>query len=151
MVMHAAGTARKPRYLGNSPPPQQPSPHPTHHHDVPDHQLATPTRLDLAVHLDGAVHQQRLGVGAAVDEVRELEELAEPDRLVADRDVLGRAGHESTNDTAWITTPTRPPTMVPLIRMNCRSRPTCSSILRAASWPSQRSMVWVITLVTSEP
>ena len=31
--------------------------------------------------------------------------------------------------------------MVPLIRMNCRSRPTCSSILRAASRPSQRLTV----------
>ena len=31
-------------------------------------------------------------------------------------------------ETAWMSTPTRPPTTVPLIRMNCRSRPTCSSI-----------------------
>ncbi len=41
--------------------------------------------------------------------------------------------------------------MVPLIRMNCRSRPTCSSIRSAASLPSQRSMVWVMTAVSSAP
>ena len=41
--------------------------------------------------------------------------------------------------------------MVPLILMNCRSRPTCSSILRAASSPSQRSMVCVMTAVSSSP
>ncbi len=35
--------------------------------------------------------------------------------------------------------------------MNCRSRPTCSSILRAASLPSQRFTVWVITAVSSSP
>ena len=53
--------------------------------------------------------------------------------------------------TAWISTPTRPPTTVPLMRMNCRSRPTCSSMRRAASRPSHRSTVWVITAVSSAP
>ena len=41
--------------------------------------------------------------------------------------------------------------MVPLIRMNWRSRPTCSSIRRAASLPSQRSIVGVMIVVTSVP
>ena len=66
-------------------------------------------------------------------------------------DQLEDGAQPSVTLTAWITTPTRPPTTVPLIRMNCRSRPTCSSIRRAASRPSQRSMVWVITAVTSAP
>ena len=86
----------------------------------------------------------------------------QPDAVVADRDLpdhgllllrlLAPEPHRHTTMvTAWMTTPTRPPTMVPLIRMNCRSRPTCSSMRRAASLPSHRSIVWVITVVTSVP
>ena len=41
--------------------------------------------------------------------------------------------------------------IVPLIRMNWRSRPTWSSIRRAASLPSQRSIVSVMTVVSSSP
>ena len=111
-------------------------------------QLAAAPGLDLAVDGDQALDHQLLGVGAGVDQVGELEELTQPDRLVADRHVVALTctvascgGIRRTSETAWMSTPTRPPTMVPLIRMNCRSRPTCSSILRAASLPSQRSMV----------
>src|SRR3954465_4445965 len=50
-----------------------------------------------------------------------------------------------------MTRPTRPPTTVPLILMNWRSRPTCSSMRSAASRPSHFSIVWVITAVTSSP
>ena len=42
---------------------------------------------------------------------------------------------------AWIATPASPPTTVPLIRMNCRSRPTCSSMRSAVSFPSHRLTV----------
>ena len=41
----------------------------------------------------------------------------------------GPLAHSSC-PTAWMTNPARPPTTVPLIRMNWRSRPTCSSSLR---------------------
>ena len=50
-----------------------------------------------------------------------------------------------------MTRPTRPPTTVPLIRMNCRSRPTCSSIRSAASLPSQRFTVVEITVAEIRP
>ena len=47
--------------------------------------------------------------------------------------------------------PPAQPTTVPLIRMNCRSRPTCSSIRRLASSASQRSIVSVMIAVISTP
>ena len=50
---------------------------------------------------------------------------------------------------AWITRPARPPTTVPLMRMYCRSRPTCSSIRRLASSASQRATVPEIRSATS--
>ena len=49
----------------------------------------------------------------------------------------------------WITNPASPPTRVPLMRMNCRSRPTCSSMRRAVDSPSHRSTVVAISSVTS--
>ena len=45
--------------------------------------------------------------------------------------------------------PASAPTSVPLILMNCRSRPTASSTLRAVSSPSHRSTVSVIVAVSS--
>ncbi len=62
-------------------------------------------------------------------------------RLGTPRRPPADAPHASVTDTAWMTTPTRPPTIVPLMRMNCRSLPTCSSMRREASWPSHWSMV----------
>ena len=41
--------------------------------------------------------------------------------------------------------------MVPLIRMNCRSLPTWSSIFGEASLPSHPSIVVVMTAVSSRP
>src|SRR5690606_34632312 len=118
-------------------------------------ELAAATGLDLAVDQHQTLDQQLPRIGSAVDQVGELEELTQPDRVVTDRNLVHRyplpwTRHIST-DTVWINTPTRPPTMVPLIRMNCRSRPTCSSILSAASLPSQRSIVWVMTAASSSP
>src|SRR6478736_1026430 len=113
---------------------------------VTGHQLAPASGLHLAVDADQALDHQLLRVRAGVDQVRELEELAQPDRLVANRYVVHVRLLQSTSETAWMATPTSPPTTVPLMRMNCRSRPTCSSILRAASWPSQRSIVVVMTV-----
>ena len=47
--------------------------------------------------------------------------------------------------STWISTPASPPTTVPLMRMNCRSRPTCSSTRRLVSWPSHLPTVSVIS------
>src|SRR6202035_1270766 len=47
--------------------------------------------------------------------------------------------------------PASEPTTVPLMRINCRSRPTCSSMRRLASSASQRSIVSVIIAVISTP
>src|SRR5207249_5973400 len=55
--------------------------------------------------------------------------------------VMVRASYEMSWPTAWMTSPARPPTTVPLIRMNCRSRPSSSSRRREVSSPSQRAMV----------
>src|SRR3954451_12033281 len=144
--------------------------------DVALTQLTTATGLHLTVDGDRTGDHQRLGVGAVLDEVRQLQELAEADRVLSDCDIT-RLGHSSILPhpaapcrtpphpaaprrngagqrrtlTVWITTPTSPPTIVPLIRMNCRSRPTCSSILRAASLPSQRLTVCVMIAVSSAP
>ena len=41
-------------------------------------------------------------------------------------------------EMVWMTRPARPPTTVPLILMNCRSRPTWVSINCEVSSPSQR-------------
>ena len=40
-----------------------------------------------------------------------------------------------------MTKPASPPTIVPLMRMNCRSRPTCSSSFSAVDSPSHFSTV----------
>ena len=45
--------------------------------------------------------------------------------------------------------PANAPTTVPLIRMNWRSRPTCSSTLREVSSASHRATVSVINVVIS--
>ena len=51
-----------------------------------------------------------------------------------------RRGHRAVS-SAWIATPTRPPTSVPLIRMNWRSRPTAPSIRSVTVRASQRRTV----------
>lgn len=52
-------------------------------------------------------------------------------------------------DTAKITSPANDPTTVPLIRMNCRSRPMWASILRVVCSASQPATVSVIRDVIS--
>ena len=47
--------------------------------------------------------------------------------------------------TEKMTRPASEPTTVPLMRMNCRSRPTCNSIFSLVSLPSQRATVSVIS------
>ncbi len=56
---------------------------------------------------------------------------------------------QTSIETAWISSPARAPTTVPLIRMNCRSRPTLASILRDASSASQLATVSEISEVIS--
>ena len=56
---------------------------------VAEDELAAAAGLDLAVDRHGAVRDQRLGLGPGLDQVRELQELTQADRLVADRDVGG--------------------------------------------------------------
>ena len=56
---------------------------------------------------------------------------------------------KNTSPMVWMARPARPPTSVPLIRMNWRSRPTCSSILRLVASASQRSTVEAIRSDTS--
>jgi hypothetical protein len=46
-------------------------------------QLATATRLPLAVDRHAVLDQERLCLGARVDEPGQLQELAEPDRVAA--------------------------------------------------------------------
>ena len=53
--------------------------------------------------------------------------------------------------TAWIATPTSPPTTVPLIRMNCRSRPTAPSIRSETVLASHRFTVSETSRTISEP
>ena len=55
----------------------------------------------------------------------------------------------SVSPTEWIARPASPPTTVPLMRMNCRSRPTCSSMRRDVSALSQRSTVVAMRSATS--
>jgi hypothetical protein len=52
---------------------------------------------------------------------------------------------------AWIAMPASAPTTVPLIRMNCRSRPTATSIRRAAEVGFQPPTVRSIKTVSSLP
>src|SRR5690349_20733885 len=62
-----------------------------------------------------------------------------------------KAQDGSRIETAWISMPIRPPTSVPLMRMNGRSRPTCSSTRSAVSLPTQRSTVSLMMRVSSVP
>ena len=62
----------------------------------------------------------------------------------------GRIG-QNRCETVWIVRPTSPPTTVPLMRMNCRSRPTCSSMRSAVSLPSHRFTVTEMTVAISVP
>jgi hypothetical protein len=48
-----------------------------------------------------------------------------------------------------ISSPAREPTTVPLMRMNCRSRPMCASIFRVVCSASQPATVSVIREVIS--
>ena len=58
-------------------------------------------------------------------------------------------GQRNSSDNVWMARPARPPTTVPLMRMNWRSRPTCSSMRRPVSAASQRSTVEEISSATS--
>ena len=51
--------------------------------------------------------------------------------------------------TVWITRPARPPTTVPLMRMNCRSRPICCSMRVEVSWASHLRTVDEMRSATS--
>src|SRR3954451_15447630 len=62
--------------------------------DVALAQLTTATGLHLTVDGDRTGDHQRLGVGAVLDEVRQLQELAEADRVLSDCDIT-RLGHSS--------------------------------------------------------
>src|SRR5674536_275977 len=62
---------------------------------------------------------------------------------------LASRDHSSDVDRAWMTIPASAPTTVPLIRMNCRSRPTCRSTLRAVSGASHRLTVSLLTVASS--
>jgi len=57
-------------------------------------QLPTATRFDGAVDEHQPVGDHALGISAAVDQARELQELAESDRIVPDRHVTGPLRHE---------------------------------------------------------
>src|SRR5438132_4001922 len=57
--------------------------------------------------------------------------------------------YPKSTDIVWISRPTRPPTRVPLMRMNCRSLPTASSSRRTATSASQALTVRAIRSATS--
>lgn len=119
-------------------------------------------RIGLALEngFDGAVrpipHPARharpnRGIAAAVAKEHALH-AAVDDHMSTDHPYHDSETHRDSYDStvrAWITSPTIAPTRVPLIRMNWRSRPTCSSIRSAASLPSHRSMVCEITAAIS--
>lgn len=66
-------------------------------------------------------------------------------------DFVTDQNRQSSDDAAWIAMPANPPTTVPLMRMNCRSRPTCSSMRSAVSLPSHRLTVAEMMVATSLP
>src|SRR5918993_3666086 len=59
--------------------------------DVSGSELPTPPRLDLAVHGDEPTLDDLARCPTVVHEARELEQLAQPDRLVTDGDLQGGA------------------------------------------------------------
>ena len=61
----------------------------------------------------------------------------------------GAGAGYSTCVNAWMSTPTMHPTIVPLMRMNCRSRPTWSSMSRAVDGPSHFAIVDSMSPLTS--
>ena len=63
----------------------------------------------------------------------------------------GRPPQARPTPTAWMATPARLPTTVPLIRMNCRSRPTAASMRVDASRGSQPATVRWISETTVSP
>ena len=60
-------------------------------------------------------------------------------------------GQASATVTAWIASPASAPTTVPLIRMNCRSRPTATSMRSDASLPSHPATVRWMSETTVPP
>lgn len=71
--------------------------------DVTRRELPPPALLDLAADGDLALGEQLPGVGAGLGDAGELEELAEADAVLVDRDVLGVGvlhGHESASPRA---------------------------------------------------
>ena len=72
------------------------------------------------------------------------------DTIAATFDVgIRNRAHYSTCVNAWMSTPTMHPTIVPLMRMNCRSRPTWSSMSRAVDGPSHFAIVDSMSPLTS--
>ena len=103
-------------------------------------ELAPAALVDLAVDQDLPGGDDLLGLRAGLDEVGELEELAQPDRLVADRDVQGLGGgahrglrvSRSGTRSARVEQPA-----LPMVRSSSasRQRSTCST----PSWPPRAS------------
>lgn len=60
---------------------------PVKHDDITGVKLSAAPGFDVAVDVDRAVGDDRLGVGAGVDEAGQLEELAQPDRGIPDRNI----------------------------------------------------------------
>src|ERR671912_2476950 len=78
--------------------------------DVSGSELATPARLDLAVHGDQPSFDDLARRPTVVDEARELDQLPEPDRLVTDGDLQGGAhpGHASAGAAPRARSASRP-------------------------------------------
>ena len=70
-----------------------------------------------------------------------LDRARSPSLVRVDSRWTASTSSEHLADACRSATPTRAPTTVPLTRMNCRSRPTCSSRRRLVSSASQRSTV----------
>jgi len=60
---------------------------PSQRHHVAPSQLAPAPGLHLAVDVNSIRFEDRLGVGAGLDDVGQLEQLAQPDHVVGDRDI----------------------------------------------------------------
>ena len=60
-------------------------------------------------------------------------------------------GQASSTATPWMASPARAPTTVPLMRMNCRSRPTAASMRADASRGSQPATVRRMSATTVSP
>ena len=157
MPTTVAGSANSASWTVTSPPPQ-----PTSRHRHPE---ATPPRASnwAVVWLDDTGEHTKAipPLRAPTDHVVLLEcphqSLGGSARPVSNRGAIrarlsppiARRSQNNPSPTAWMIKPASPPTTVPLMRMNWRSRPTCSSIRRAVSRPSQRWTVVAMRSATS--